>query len=323
LYLSLLAASSGRYQKQQAQNRKTRMTSNHITESLLTIRDWLRYSVSRFEEAGIFFGHGTDNAYDESVWLVMSALHLPLDTLDNFLDARITKDEAKHLAHLIERRVTERVPTAYLLREAWLKGFKFYVDERVIVPRSFIAELLEDGLQPWIEYPEMVESAADICTGSGCLGVLLAHAFPNAAVDVIDISPDAIAVTNINIKNYDLEDQVTAVQSDMFSGLAGKTYDLIISNPPYVDAPAMALLPKEYRNEPQIALGSGTDGLDHTHTLLKEAGKHLNDGGVLVVEIGHNRDALLDAYPDLPFTWLEVESGNEFVFLLTKEQLAI
>jgi ribosomal protein L3 glutamine methyltransferase len=297
------------------------MTSNHTTESLMTIRDWLRYSVSRFEEAGVFFGHGTDNAYDESVWLVMSALHLPLDTLDNFLDARITKDEAKHLAHLIERRVTERVPTAYLLREAWLKGFKFYVDERVIVPRSFIAELLEDGLHPWIEYPEMVESAADICTGSGCLGVLLAHAFPNATVDVVDISPDAIAVANINIKNYGLEEQVTAVQSDMFNALAGKTYDLIISNPPYVDAPAMALLPKEYRNEPQIALGSGTDGLDHSHTLLKEARKHLNDGGVLVVEIGHNRDALLDAYPDLPFTWLEVESGNEFVFLLTKEQL--
>jgi ribosomal protein L3 glutamine methyltransferase len=297
------------------------MTTSHITEALLTIRDWLRYSVSRLEENGVFFGHGTDNAYDESVWLVMSALHLPLDTLDNFLDARITKDEAKHLAHLIERRVTERVPTAYLLREAWLKGFKFYVDERVIVPRSFIAELLEDGLAPWIEYPEMVESAADICTGSGCLGVLLAHAFPNATVDVVDISPDAIAVANINIKNYGLEEQITAVQSDMFSGLKGKKYDLIISNPPYVDAPAMSALPQEYRNEPQIALGSGDAGLDHTHILLKEAKKYLNDDGILVVEIGHNRDALLDAYPELPFTWLDVESGNEFVFLLTKEQL--
>ena len=297
------------------------MTTSHITEALLTIRDWLRYSVSRLEENGVFFGHGTDNAYDESVWLVMSALHLPLDTLDNFLDARITKDEAKHLANLIERRVTERVPTAYLLREAWLKGFKFYVDERVIVPRSFIAELLEDGLAPWIEYPEMVESAADICTGSGCLGVLLAHAFPNATVDVVDISPDAIAVANINIKNYGLEEQITAVQSDMFSGLKGKKYDLIISNPPYVDAPAMSALPQEYRNEPQIALGSGDAGLDHTHILLKEAKKYLNDDGILVVEIGHNRDALLDAYPELPFTWLDVESGNEFVFLLTKEQL--
>ena len=297
------------------------MTTSQITEALFTIRDWLRFSVSRLEQSGVFFGHGTDNAYDESVWLVMSALHLPLDTLDNFLDARITRDEAKHLAHLIERRVTERVPTAYLLREAWLKGFKFYVDERVIVPRSFIAELLEDGLAPWIEYPEMVESAADICTGSGCLGVLLAHAFPNATVDVVDISPDAIAVANINIKNYGLEDQITAVQSDMFSGLKGKKYDLIISNPPYVDAPAMSALPQEYRNEPQIALGSGDAGLDHTHILLKEAKRYLNDDGILVVEIGHNRDALLDAYPELPFTWLDVESGNEFVFLLTKEQL--
>jgi ribosomal protein L3 glutamine methyltransferase len=297
------------------------MANQQTITHLLTIRDWLRYSVSRFEEAGIFFGHGTDNAYDESVWLIMSALHLPMDTLENFFDARITPAEAKHLAQLIERRVTKRTPTAYLLREAWLKGFKFYVDERVIVPRSFIAELLENGLHPWIEYQEMVESAADICTGSGCLGVLLAHTFPNAAVDVVDISPDAIAVANINIKNYGLEEQVTAIESDMFTALAGKTYDLIISNPPYVDAPSMAILPQEYRNEPQIALGSGNDGLDHTHTLLHEAGKHLNAGGLLIVEIGHNRDALLAAYPDMPFTWLEVDSGNEFVFMLTKEQL--
>jgi ribosomal protein L3 glutamine methyltransferase len=297
------------------------MANQQAITHLLTIRDWLRYSVSRFEEAGIFFGHGTDNAYDESVWLIMSALHLPMDTLENFFDARITPSEVKHLAHLIERRVTERIPTAYLLREAWLKGFKFYVDERVIVPRSFIAELLENGLHPWIEYQEMVESAADICTGSGCLGVLLAHTFPNAAIDVVDISPDAIAVANINIKNYGLDEQVTAIKSDMFTALTGKTYDLIISNPPYVDADAMSTLPAEYRNEPQIALGSGNDGLDHTHTLLREAAKHLNDGGLLIVEIGHNRDALLAAYPELPFTWLEVESGNQFVFMLSKEQL--
>jgi ribosomal protein L3 glutamine methyltransferase len=292
-----------------------------ITEELFTIRDWLRFTVSRFEEAGIFFGHGTDNAYDEAVWLIMSALHLPLDTVDNFLDAVITTSERKHLAHLIERRIVDRTPTAYLLREAWLKGYKFYVDERVIVPRSFIAELLEHSLSPWVEFPEMVESVADICTGSGCLGVLLADAFPNASVDVVDISPDAIAVCNINIGNYHLQDRITAIQSDMFAGLKSKTYDVIISNPPYVDAPSMSALPQEYRNEPQIALGSGEAGLDHTHTLIKEAPKHLNDGGLLVVEIGHNRDALLDSYPDLPFTWLEVESGNEFVFLLTKEQL--
>lgn len=292
-----------------------------ITQELFTIRDWLRFAVSRFEESSIFFGHGTDNAYDEAVWLVMSALHLPHDTLENFLDARLLEPEATRLKELIRRRITDRVPTAYLVNEAWLKGYKFYVDERVIVPRSFIAELLEDGLSPWIEYPEMIESAADICTGSGCLGVLLANTFPNAQIDVVDISPDALAVANINIRNYGLEDQVSPIESDMFSNLQGRSYDLIISNPPYVDAPSMALLPQEYRNEPQIALGSGSAGLDHTATLLREAKKHLNDNGLLVVEIGHNRDALLDAYPQLPFTWLEVDSGNEFVFLLTKEQL--
>jgi ribosomal protein L3 glutamine methyltransferase len=291
------------------------------TEELFTIRDWLRFTVSRFEESGVFYGHGTDNAYDEAVWLVMSALHLPHDTLINFLDASLTEQERRHVAHLIERRVTERIPTAYLLREGWLRGYKFYVDERVIVPRSHIAELLEEQLSPWIEYPEMIESAADICTGSGCLGILLAHAFPNAAVDVVDISPDAINVANINIANYGLEERVTGIQSDMFKALKGKTYDLIISNPPYVDAQSMAALPQEYRNEPQLALGSGVAGLNHTHTLLREAPKHLNEGGLLVVEIGHNRDALLDAYPNLPFTWLEVEAGNKFVFLLTKEQL--
>ncbi|MEZ0233011.1 MAG: 50S ribosomal protein L3 N(5)-glutamine methyltransferase [Methylophilaceae bacterium] len=294
---------------------------NELSEQLFTIRDWLRFTVSRFEESEIFYGHGTDNAYDEAAWLILSALHLPHDTLDNFLDARITELERKHLAHLVERRIVDRTPTAYLVREAWLKGFKFYVDERVIVPRSFIAELLENGLLPWVEYPEMIESAADICTGSGCLGVLLAHAFPNASIDVIDISPDAIDVANINIEKYGLQDQITAIESDMFSALKGKKYDVIISNPPYVDAPSMETLPQEYRNEPQLALGSGIAGLDHTHTLLSQAAAYLNDGGILVVEIGHNRDALLDAYPDLPFTWLDVESGNEFVFLLTKEQL--
>ncbi|MBC7756556.1 MAG: 50S ribosomal protein L3 N(5)-glutamine methyltransferase [Bdellovibrio sp.] len=297
-----------------------------LAEELFTIRDWLRFTVSQFEESEIFFGHGTDNSFDEAVWLVMSALHLPHDTLHNFLDAVITEKERKHLAHLVDQRITKRTPTAYLVREAWLRGFKFYVDERVIVPRSFIAELLdfhegEHGLQPWIEHPELINSAADICTGSGCLGILLANAFPDAKIDVVDISLDAIAVANINITNYGLQDQITAIQSDMFSALADKTYDLIISNPPYVDAPSMATLPTEYRNEPQLALGSGLAGLDHTHTILREAAKHLNDEGILVVEIGHNRAALLDAYPNLPFTWLQVEAGNEFVFLLTKEQL--
>ena len=292
-----------------------------MTTELLTIRDWLRYSVSQFEASDIFYGHGTDNSYDEAVWLIMSALHLPMDTLDNFLDARLLASEQMHLADLLEKRIKNHSPTAYLVKEAYLQGFKFYVDERVIVPRSFIAELLANGLQPWVEYPELIESAADICTGSGCLGVLLANTFPDAAVDVVDISPDAIDVANINIANYGLQFQVTAIQSDMFTALKGKSYDLIISNPPYVDAPSMATLPAEYQNEPQLALGSGEDGLDHTHTLLREAAQYLNDGGLLIVEIGHNRDALIAAYPDLPFTWLDTSSGDQFVFLLTKEQL--
>ncbi len=293
-----------------------------LSMELSTIRDWIRYAVSQFEVSDIFYGHGADNSYDEAIWLIMSGLHLPMDTLENFLDANITSTERDHLANLIEQRVTNHTPTAYLVKEAWLHDFKFYVDERVLVPRSFIAELLlDDSLTPWIEFPEMVGSAADLCTGSGCLGILLAHAFPDATVDVIDISPDAIDVSNINIANYGLEEQVTAIQSDMFAALAGKTYDVLISNPPYVDAPSMAALPTEYRNEPQLALGSGTDGLDHTHTILHEAANYLTDEGVLIVEIGHNREALLEAYPAVPFVWLDTSAGDQFVFLLTKAQL--
>jgi ribosomal protein L3 glutamine methyltransferase len=292
------------------------------TTELFTIRDWLRFAVSQFEASDIFYGHGTDNAYDEAVWLVMSALHLPMDTLNNFLDARLTMSERNKLAGLLEQRINQHTPTAYLVKEAWLQGLKFYVDERVLIPRSFIAELLNDGLSPWIEFPELIESAADICTGSGCLGILLASAFPNAAVDVVDVSSDALDVAKINIANYALEEQVSAIQSDMFTALKGKKYDVIISNPPYVDAPSMATLPTEYRSEPQIALGSGSDGLDHTHTILREAANYLNDNGILIVEIGHNREALEAAYPNIVFTWLEVSSGNEFVFLLTKAQLA-
>jgi len=296
-------------------------TQISASNELFTIRDWIRYAVSQFEASDVFYGHGTDNAYDEAVWLIMSGLHLPMDTLNNFLDARITTDERIKLASFIEQRITKHTPTAYLLKEAWLQGLKFYVDERVLIPRSFIAELLADDLSTWIEFPEMVESAADICTGSGCLGILLASVFPNAKIDVIDISQDAIDVANINIANYSLQEQVTAIKSDMFTGLKGKKYDLIISNPPYVDAPSMAALPQEYQNEPQLALGSGVAGLDHTHTILREAGNYLNDDGILIVEIGHNREALESAYPNIIFNWLDVSSGNEFVFLLTKSQL--
>ena len=300
------------------------MSTNPLeaAHQLHTIRDWLRYAVSRFEESGIFFGHGTHNSYDEAVWLVLSALHLPHDTLENFLDAVLTEAERRKLAQLIERRVTERVPTAYLLREAWLGDFKFYVDERVIVPRSFIAELLRDQLKPWIDNPEEVTTVADICTGSGCLAILAAHAFPNADVDAVDISDAALAVARKNVADYGLEQHVELLQSDMLAALAGRQYDIILSNPPYVDAPSMDGLPQEYRNEPDLALASGEDGLDHTHTLIAHAAEHLHPGGLLIVEIGHNREVLEAAYPHLPFTWLEVSDGDQYVFLLTREQLA-
>lgn len=289
---------------------------------LFTIRDWLRFTLSRFEEANLFYGHGTQNSYDEAAWLILSALHLPHDTLTTFLDAVITESERKHLLHLIERRVTERVPTAYLLREAWLGEYKFYVDERVIVPRSFVSELLLDHLSPWIEKPEEVVAAADICTGSGCLAILLALAFPNAEVDAIDISDDALSVAQRNISDYGLEDQITPIKSNMMSALTGKQYDVIVCNPPYVNAPSMETLPQEYRYEPQLALTSGSDGLDHVRTLLQHAAEFLHPEGLLIVEIGHNRAELEAAFPKLPFTWLEVAAGDQFVFLLTREQLA-
>lgn len=297
------------------------LTPAEAAHQLHTLRDWLRYAVSRFEEAGLFYGHGTQNSYDEAVWLVLATLHLPHDTLENFLDAVLTEPERKTLAHHIERRVVERIPTAYLVREAWLGEFRFYVDERVIVPRSFIAELLREQLAPWVANPEEVVSVADICTGSGCLAILAACAFPNADVDAVDISDAALAVAQRNIADYGLEQQVQAIKSDMLSALTGNTYDIILSNPPYVDAPSMDALPPEYRQEPSLALGSGHDGLEHTHTLLNEAAAHLNPGGLLVVEIGHNRDVLEAAYPDLPFTWLEVSGGDQFVFLLRREDL--
>lgn len=299
------------------------MSTNPLeaAHQLHTIRDWLRYAVSRFEEAGIFFGHGTHNSFDEAVWLIMSALHLPHDTLNNFLDAVITEAERRQVAQLIERRTVERIPTAYLVREAWLGEFKFYVDERVIVPRSFIAELLREQLAPWVENPEETTAVADICTGSGCLAILAAHAFPNAEVAGVDISEDALAVARRNVADYGLQDQVGLLPSDMLSALAGRQFDVILSNPPYVDAPSMDALPQEYRREPGLALASGSDGLDHTHTLIATAARHLHPGGLLIVEIGHNRAVLEDAYPGLPFTWLEVSGGDEYVFMLTREQL--
>ena len=291
------------------------------TESLITVRDWLRFAVSRFNEAKLFFGHGSDNAFDEAAYLILHTLHLPLDRLEPFLDASLTHGESEEVQAVIERRVRERIPAAYLTHEAWLGEHRFYVDERVIVPRSFIAELLPEQLAPWVGNPDEVTRALDLCTGSGCLAILAALAFPNADVDAVDLSKDALDVAAKNVADYGLADRIELIESDLFAALGGRTYDVILSNPPYVNAESVAALPPEYQAEPALALGSGEDGLDATRQILATAKAHLNPGGLLVVEIGHNRDVLEAAYPTLPFTWLDTESGDQFVFLLRREDL--
>jgi ribosomal protein L3 glutamine methyltransferase len=286
------------------------------TNELLTVRDYLRYAVSRFTAARLFFGHGSANAWDEAVYLTLHTLNLPLDRLEPFLDARLLPHERQALLEIYRRRCEERLPAAYLTNEAWLGEHRFYVDDRVIVPRSFIAELLDEQLAPWIDDPWAIESALDLCTGSGCLAILTALAFPEAQIDAVDLSKDAISVAERNVAEYELQDRVHLIQSDAFSQLKGKRYDLIISNPPYVDARAVAALPPEYLHEPELALGSGEDGLDFTRIILREAKKHLSKNGILVVEIGHNRAVLEAAYPSVPFTWLDTTAGDEYVFLL-------
>lgn len=288
--------------------------------SLKTVRDFLRFAVSNFNAAGLFFGHGSDNAHDEAAYLILHTLNLPLDTLEPYLDAVLLPHERTKLLALLERRITERVPVAYLTNQAWQGDYDFYVDERVIVPRSFIYELLGEPLAPWIEYPELVHRALDLCTGSGCLAVQIADHYPDAEVDAVDISLDALEVAAVNVESYGFEERINLIHTDLFEGLEG-TYDLIVSNPPYVDAPSVDALPPEYLHEPELALGSGEDGLDATRQILLHAAKFLNPRGVLLVEIGHNRDVLEAAYPELPFVWLETSGGDGFVFLLTREQL--
>jgi ribosomal protein L3 glutamine methyltransferase len=291
------------------------------TNNLLTLRDFLRFAVSLFNQAGLFFGHGSNDAYDEAAYLILHTLQLPLDKLEPFLDARLTDSERAEVMDIIHNRVEKRIPAAYLTHQALLGDFSFYVDERVIVPRSFIAELLFDRLSPWIADPDTVGSVLDLCTGSGCLAIIAAHAFPNSGVDAVDISQAALAVAERNVADYGLQDRVNLVESDLYAKLGSKRYDLIISNPPYVDAESVKALPREYLHEPKLALASGQDGLDATRIILKHAARHLTDNGVLIVEIGHNRDVLEAAFPDLPFTWLDVSAGDQFVFLLHRNDL--
>lgn len=290
-----------------------------ICNDLTSLRDYIRWGASQFNGAGLFFGHGTDNAWDESEQLVMHALHLhpPLDP--QWLSARLTMVERQAVAALLRRRIDERIPAAYITGQAWFAGLPFVVDNRVLVPRSPIAELISRHFEPWLtREPEYI---LDLCTGSGCIGIACAYAFPDAMVDLSDISPDALAVAEQNIEKHELAHRVHALESDLFSGLSASCYDLIVSNPPYVDEEDLAAMPAEYRAEPVLGLASGVDGLDFTRRLLREAKDHLTDEGLLIVEVGNSCVALEEAYPQLDFTWIEFTRGGHGVFMLTAEQL--
>lgn len=289
-----------------------------ITE-LVSIRDFFRWAASEFVAAKLFYGHGTDNPWDEAEQLVLHALHLNPPLADEWLDARLTRAEKARVVANIQRRIEERIPAAYITGQAWFAGMPFVVDERVLVPRSPIAELIEKQFAPWLSAePQQI---LDLCTGSGCIGIACAYAFPDAEVQLSDISFDALAVAEENIHQHDLADRVFALQSDLFESLLGQRFDLIVSNPPYVDADDMASLPQEYHAEPELGLASGVDGLDFTRRLLAEAADHLTENGVLVVEVGNSWPALEEAYPGLPFTWVEFERGGHGVFVLNAADL--
>jgi len=292
------------------------------TNELATLRDLLRLAVTRMGQAQVFFGHGQADAVDESAQLLGAALKLPHERLDLFLDARLTASEIATLLRLIDRRVADRVPVAYLLGEAWLQGYRFRSDSRAIIPRSFIAELLKDGLLPWIDDADQVASVLDLCTGSGCLAIIAADAFPLAQVDAVDLSADALALAAENVADHELTDRVHLHAGDLFAPVKDRQYDLILSNPPYVPEASMRRLPAEYLHEPRMALAAGGDGMDVVRRLLQQARSHLTPGGLLLVEVGGERHAVEAQFGDLPFTWLSTSGGDDMVFMLRREDLA-
>jgi len=286
-----------------------------VAKQLHTIADYIRWGASRFNEAGLYFGHGSDNAVDDSLFLVLHALHLPPGLAPELMQASLTDEEKGKILGLFERRIHERLPVPYLTHEAWFGGLKFFVDERVLIPRSPIIELIEKRFSDWL-VPEEVESVLDLCTGSGCIAIACATVLPWAEVDGLDISEDAIDVANINIERHQLAGQVQVIQSDLFSAVQGKRYDLIVSNPPYVDAEDMGALPREFRHEPELALASGDDGLDIPIKILAQAVEHLTEHGILVLEVGNSGAALEARFPEVPFEWVEFERGGHGVFVL-------
>jgi ribosomal protein L3 glutamine methyltransferase len=299
-----------------------------ITEELVTLRDYWRYAISRFRAANLTFGHGTSTATDDAAFLMLDSLDLPIDTLDPFLDARLTAAERKLLADRIEARVTTRKPSAYLTGRSYIQGIRFFVDERVIVPRSFIGEILFSeyaGEEDSLYLPDRfsVESVVDICTGSGCLAIIAAGLFPNADVDAVDLSPDALEVARLNVIDHGLEDRITLLKGDLFAPLKSRKFDLIITNPPYVGHEEMAVLPAEYRTEPAMALDGGEDGLDIVRRILREAPKHLTPGGGMICEIGTGRETFEEEFPDLDVFWLDTAESQGEVFWVTAEALGV
>lgn len=292
-------------------------------EALQTVRDLIRYGVSRFHQSKLSFGHGSDNAWDEAVYLVLSALHLPPDQLEPFMDARVLPEERQTALQYIDARCDKRVPAPYLTHEAWLQGYAFYVDERVIIPRSPIAELLMTQLSPWVLDPYEVTSILDVCTGSGCLAIIAAHQFPEAFVDATDISAQALEVASRNLTEHVLTDRLTLHHGSLFDPLpVSARYDLIICNPPYVNSQSMQALPPEYQHEPSLALAGGDDGMDLVRIILEQAPAHLNDQGILVLEIGHERAHFEAAFPELEPVWLDTAQTADQILLLTREQFS-
>ena len=292
------------------------------TARLRTVRDVVRFAVNRFNREGLSFGHGTHNARDEAAYLVLHALRLPVDRLEPILDRSLTRKQLAAALRVLRQRVERKIPAAYITHEAWLGEFRFYVDQRVIVPRSFIAELLRTKLKPWVRSARAVTTALDLCTGSGCLAILMAHVFPNAAIDACDISRAALVVARRNVSDYGLGDRINLVRSNLFESLRKRRYHLIVANPPYVNAQAMRTLPTEYHYEPRFALDGGKDGLDYVRPILQSEAEHLRETGLLVMEIGHNRAILERAFPKLAFTWVNTSAGNSSVFLLDRNELS-
>ncbi len=291
-------------------------------QELHTVCDFVRYAVTQFSESEIYYGHGTDSALDEAVFIVLESLHLPVNSIDPYWNARLLPSERRKIADLIHKRVTTNLPAPYLLNKAYIQGFPFYVDERVLIPRSFIAEILckPDGFSQIDDY-DRIESVLDLCTGSGCLGIIAAQIFPNARVDCADLSKDALEVARRNIADYGLEDRVTLYDGDLFSPFKGKKYDLIITNPPYVDKAGMDSLPPEFRHEPAMALAAGDDGLDIVRKIVKEAKTYLNEDGGMLCELGRCGPDLETAFPDKPFLWIDTENSSGEVFWIEKKNL--